>query len=186
MKYVYSRVWRKRKKKRERDWDSTMVYDQLPVCVSECVCVSVSERVCVCVYLNEKFLQWCIYDTPFTSGGASCLSFFIPRSLMGLGWWRDVPSPPTPPWEEEGPPPPPPPPRPPDECCTLRSLLLSTRICGEKETSTVWSHSAQVQRDDHWWTGCLVNLWLLLLWMSNFTLIFYSYAVNRDCSKCNC
>lgn len=54
-----------------------MVYDKLHVCV--CVCVFLSVYVC----LSERVLQWCIYDTPFTSGGASCLSFFIPRSLMG-------------------------------------------------------------------------------------------------------
>lgn len=61
---------REKKKKRERE--TMMVYDKLPGCV--------------CVCLSEKVLQWCVYDTPFTSGGggASCLSFFIPRSLMGL------------------------------------------------------------------------------------------------------
>lgn len=102
--------------------------------------------VCFCVCLDEKVLQWVIYDTPFTSGGASCLSFFIPRSLMGLWWWwRDGPSPlePIPPWDEEGPPPPPP--LPPEECCTLRSLLPSTRICGGKKTSTVW-HKCRLRR----------------------------------------
>lgn len=111
-----------REQKSQRD--STMVYDELFVfvcaCISECVC------------LREKVLQWYIYDTPFTRGGASCLSFFIPRSLMGLWWWwRDGPSPLAlmPPWAEEGPPP-----RPPEECCTLRSLLLSTRICGKRRS----------------------------------------------------
>lgn len=100
----------------------------LSVCISDCVVVVC---VCVCASLSERVFQWSIYDTPFTSGGASCLSFFIPRSLMGLWWWwRDGPSPPAlmPPWDEEGPPPP----RPPEECCTLRSLLPSTRIWSRK------------------------------------------------------
>ena len=160
MRYVYS--WqRQRKKKRERD--STMVYDELPVCVCVCLCVSVCVCVsvclcvcvcvCVCVYLSAKVLQWCIYDTPFTSGGASCLSFFSPRSLMGLGWWcRGGPSPPAmlPTREEEGPPPPPPPPpRPPEECCTLRSLLPSTRICRRKEVSTVLLYTSQLQGQNY-------------------------------------
>lgn len=124
--------------------------------MTSCLCVCLW----VCVCLSEKVLQWCIYDTPFTSGGASCLSFFIPRSLMGLWWWwRDGPSPPalTPPWDEEGPPP-----RPPEECCTLRSLLLSTRICGRKDISTVWFHTSQLQVEgkydqmhNHWWMGTL-------------------------------
>lgn len=101
-----------------------------------CMCVS------VCVCLSEKVHQWCVYDTPFTSGGASWLSFFIPRSLMGLWWWwrggpsAPVATAPTPPWADKGPPPPPP--LPPEECCTLRSLLLSTRIYERKEIRTVW------------------------------------------------
>lgn len=103
--------------------------------MTSCLCMCVCFWMCVC--LSEKVLQWCIYDTPFTSGGASCLSFFIPRSLMSRWWWRDGPSPPAlrPPWDEEGPPPPPAPPPPPprpEECCTLRSLFPSTRIWGNK------------------------------------------------------
>lgn len=95
-------------------------------------CLCVFECVSVCVCLSKMVLQWCIYDTPFTKAGASCLSFFIPRSLKGLWWWwRDWPSP-MPPWDEEGPPPPPSPPLPPEECCTLRSLFPSTRIYGKK------------------------------------------------------
>lgn len=109
---MYSCV-RQRQKRKSRDWDSTMFCDELPVCVC----------------LSEKVLQWGIYDTPFTSAGASCFSFFIPLSLVGLWWWwRGCPSP-LPlrlPWDEDGPP------RPPEECCTLRSLFPSTRICGRK------------------------------------------------------
>lgn len=71
MKYVYLCLT---KRKRKKKTESTMVYDVACVYASECVYVC----------LSEKVLQWRIYDTPFTSGGASCLSFFIPRSLMGL------------------------------------------------------------------------------------------------------
>lgn len=103
--------------KGERKSEKLRLYNEAwPVA---CVCVF---DVCLCQC--ERVLQERIYDTPFTSGGASCLSFFIPLSLMGRWWWREGPSPlVTPPWDEEGPP------RPPEECCTLRSLFPSTRIC---------------------------------------------------------
>lgn len=131
-KCVYLCVWQRqrkgKKKARENLW--WFMKSRLGVYFwSGCVCV--------CESLGEKSFQRPAYDTPFTSGGPSCLSFFIPRSLMGLWWWWRVgPSPPAlmPPWDEEGPPPLP---RPPEECCTLRSLLPSTRICRSKNNNPV-------------------------------------------------